>query len=68
LFVANEDVLDGVVVERVIEGESYAAGLAEDYIDAFALEAFEEDLGTAQERAARSGRRDGGCHGGVTSC
>ena len=51
LFVAHEDVADVVVVEGVVEREGDAAGIAEEAIDAFAGEAFEQHFGAAHEFA-----------------
>ncbi len=44
LFMADEDVLDLRVEERVVGREDGAAGIAEDYIDAFGNEALDDDL------------------------
>ena len=44
LFVADEDVLDLRVEQRVVSGQDGAAGIAEDYIDAFGDQALDNDL------------------------
>ena len=51
LFVAHEDVADVVVVKGVVEGEGDAAGIAEETVDAFAGEAFEEHFGAGHQFA-----------------
>jgi len=51
LFVANEDVLDVVVVEGIVEGDGDAAGVAKEDIDALANETFEQHFGAAHEFA-----------------
>jgi hypothetical protein len=47
--VANQDVLNVVVVEGIVERDGDAAGIAEKDIDAFAGEAFEQHFGAAHE-------------------
>jgi len=47
--VADQNVLDVVIVKGVIKRESDAAGIPENAIDAFADEAFEEHFGSAHE-------------------
>ena len=51
LFVTHQDVPDVVIVERVVEGKRDAAGIAEEAIDAFADEAFEQHFGAGHELA-----------------
>ena len=51
LFVPHQDVADLVIVQRVVEGQRDAAGIAEDAIDAFADQAFQQ-----HSRAAHQGR------------
>ena len=50
LLVAHQNVLDLVIVHRVIERQRDAARIAEDAIDAFADEAIQQDPGAAQQR------------------
>ena len=50
LLVADEDVADVVVVEGVVEGEGDAAGVAEEAIDAFAGQAFEQAFSRRSSR------------------
>ena len=44
LFVAHEDVADVAVVEGVVKRQGDAAGIAEEAVDAFARQAFEQDF------------------------
>jgi len=44
LFVAHKDVLDVAVIEGIVKRQGDAARIAEEAIDAFAREAFEEDF------------------------
>src|SRR5690606_25554253 len=45
LFMACEDVVDGAVVQRVVEGQDRAAGYAGERVDALAFEQDFQDLG-----------------------
>src|SRR5580704_145673 len=49
LFVAHEDVADVAVEEGVVEGEGDAARIAEEAVDAFAGEAFEQDFSAVHQ-------------------
>ncbi len=46
LLVADEDVVDGELAQRVVGGEDGSAGVAEDLGDAFACEGGPEDFGS----------------------
>ena len=46
LLVAHQDVFDGRVVERVVDGHDRATGVTEHQRDALALERLEQNLGT----------------------
>ena len=47
LLMANEDVPNLRVEQSVVSGQNCAAGIAEDYIDAFSDQALDNDLGSA---------------------
>ena len=49
LLVPHQDVADLVIVEGVVEGERDAAGIAEDAIDAFPGQAFEQHFRAAHQ-------------------
>src|ERR1700689_2492809 len=51
LFVTHQDVTNVAVEEGVVEGQGDAAGIAEEAVDAFAGEAFEEDFSAVHELA-----------------
>jgi hypothetical protein len=62
LFVAHQHVLDRLLlVERVVDVEHRAAGVAPEEADAFVLQAADQDLGAVRQRdAGRGGRSRSG--------
>ena len=48
LLVADEDVVDGELAQRVVDGQDGSAGIAEDVGDAFAGERGPEDFGSGE--------------------
>jgi len=60
LFVAHQHVLDGVLlVERVVDVQDGAAGVAPDEPDVLGLQGLDEDFGAAQFGRAVAGRGGG---------
>jgi hypothetical protein len=61
LFVADEDVADGVLLEDgVVDRQDGAAGVAEDDLDALVLEGAQEDFGADLREVGGEGLRIGG--------
>ena len=67
LFVADQDVLDRLLlVQRVVDVQDRAAGIAPDELDAFGLKAAHEDFRAVEHR--QGSRRGRGIAGGLCRC